>query len=222
MLPPEATILAGVNLQHLRASPLLPQLPPSVSSLLDSLAGAQSVLMASDGARYLVLTRGAAPPGAASLGRKLAGMGSADWLRAAASAHGDGGNALLPPAESIAASADIWIAAAGSANLPVSGNGDNLNHLLHATQYATLSVRLGDRVALEAIGTCSADEPARRLEETVRAFVGMGAGATARQPALSALLRRVRVTRHGRGVHVTLVIEAGELTAVLKLFGVGS
>lgn len=222
LIPPEATILAGVNLGHLRASPLRQQFPAAVSALLDSLAAAQSVLIASDGTRYLVLTRGAAPTGATALGRGLAGSGSADWLRAAASPHSGGRNVLLPRAEPIAASADIWIAAAGNANLPVSGNGENLNNLLHSTQYATLSVRLADSVALEANGMCSGAEPARHLEETVRAFVSIGAGATARQPGLSGLLRRVRVTRDGRTIHVNLAVEAVELTAVLKLFGVGS
>ena len=51
------------------------------------------------------------------------------------------------------------------------------------------------------------------------AFVGIGAGVTARQPELSGLLRRIRVTRDGRAVHVTLAVPAAELQAVLKLFG---
>ena len=218
LVPPEATILAGVNLAHMRASPLRKQFPPAAAALLDSMGAAKSVLIASDGARYLALTRGTAPAGGTALGHGVSGSGSPDWLRTRSA----GKNALVPLAGPIAAAADIWVAAAGNANLPVSGNGENLNNLLHATRYTTLSVRLDDRVAVEAIGTCSADEAAQHLEETVRAFVGIGAGATARQPGLSGLLRRVRITREGRAVRVSLTVEAAELTQVLKLVGVGS
>ena len=217
-VPPEATILAGVNLERVRSSPLRPQFPPAALAFLDSLAAARSALVASDGNRYLVLTRGEVA-GFTVLGHGVEGSGSPDWLSFAWTRGSATSNALLARAEPVAASADIWIAAAGNANLPVSGNGENLNNLLHSTEYATLSVRLTDNVALEAMGLCSAPEPARHLEETVRAFVSIGAGATARQPELSGLLRRIRVTRDGRAVHVTLVVQAAELQGVLKLFG---
>ena len=224
-VPAAATILAGVDLDRVRTSPLYRQLPPAASGFLDALGPARSVLVASDGARYLVLARGdfrEAPSGAALLGKGLAGMGSPDWLEAAR--HGGGGrgkNALLARAAPIAASADIWMVVAGAASLPVSGNGENLNNLLHATEYTTLSVRLTDKVALEVVGICPGPEPARHLEETVRAFVNIGAGATARQPAISGLLRRIQVTRDGRAVHVILVAQAAELQTVLKLLGIG-
>jgi hypothetical protein len=225
-VPPGATILAGVHLDGVRASPLYRQLPAAASGFLDSLGQARSVLVASDGARYVVLSSGdfrVAPAGATLLGKGLAGMGSPDWLEAAR--HGEEGagkNALLARARPIAATADMWMAAAGGANLPLTGNGENLNNLLHATQYATLSVRLTDNVALEVVGICPGPEPAQHLEETVRAFVSIGAGATARQPAISSLLRRIQVTRHGSAVHVILVAQAAELQTVLKLLGIGS
>jgi len=225
-VPPGATVLAGVHLDRVRASPLYRQLPAAASGLLDSLGQARSVLVASDGARYLVLSRGdfrEAPAGATLLAKGLAGMGSPDWLEAARhGGQGAGKNALLARASPIAASADIWMAAAGSANLPLTGNGENLNNLLHATQYATLSVRLTDKLALEVVGMCPGPEPARHLEETVRAFIGIGAGATARQPAISGLLRRIQVTRDGSAVHVVLVAQAAELQNVLKLLGIGA
>jgi hypothetical protein len=216
-VPAAATILAGANLDRLRTSPLHRQLPPAALAFLESLGGAGSVLVASDGGNYLVLTRGdfrRAPPGATLLGQGLAAVGSPDWLRAAASRHGRPAaatNGLLARAEPLAAAAEIWIAAAGNANLPLSGNGENLNRLLHATQYATLTVRLTDQVSLDVVGMCSGPEPARHLEETVRAFVTLGAAGTARQPAVSGLLRRIRVTRDGRVVYVTLVAQAAEL-----------
>jgi hypothetical protein len=108
--------------------------------------------------------------------------------------------------------------AAGNANLPVSGNGENLTGLLHATAYATLSVRLTDQVALEVVGMCRGPESARHLEETVRAFASLGAAATARQPAVSGLLRRIRVSRDDRAVHVTLAAAPAELEPLFRLF----
>ena len=221
-VPPGATILAGVHLDRVRASPLYRQLPAAASGFLDSLGQARSVLVASDGVRYLALTTGEVPPGFTALGPGVGGTGSPDWLRAASTRGNTVTNALLAPAGPVAASADIWLAAAGRANLPLSGNGENLNNLLHSTQYATLSVRLTDGVALQVVGLCPGPEPARHLEETVRAFIGIGAGASARQPGISGLLRRIRVTRDGSAVHVVLFAQAAELLTVLKLLGIGS
>ncbi len=183
-------------------------------------------MIASDGSNYLVLTRGdfrQAPPGTTMLGQGLAAVGSSDWLRAAAAQHGrSGANGLLARAEPIAAAADIWIAAAGSANLPVSGNGENLNRLLHQTEYATLTVRLTGNVAIDVTGMCLGPEAALRLEETVRAIVSLGAAGTARQPAVSGLLRRIQVTRDGRAVHLTLGAQAAELGTIFRLLAIGS
>jgi hypothetical protein len=225
-VPAGATILAGVNLDRVRASPLHLQLPPAILAFLESISGARSVLAASDGTNYLVLTRGdfrQAPSGTTLLGQGLAAVGSSDWLRAAASQHGRSGpNGLLARAEPIAAAADIWMAAAGSANLPVSGNGENLNRLLHQTEFTTLTIRLTDNVTIDATGMCRGPEAALHLEETVRAIVTLGAAGTARQPALSGLLRRIRVTRDGRVVHLTLEAQAAELQTVFRLLAIGS
>lgn len=216
-VPAAATILAGVNLERVRASPLHQELPPAALAFLESLGGARSVLVASDGGNYLALTRGdfrEAPAGGTLLGRGLAAVGSPGWVRAAASQYGRGTaakNGLLARAEPLAAAAEIWMTAAGTANLPVSGNGGNLNTLLHATEYATLTVRLTNRVSLDVVGMCRGPEPARQLEETVRAMVTLGAAGTARQPAISSLLRRIRVSREDRAVHLTLVAQAAEL-----------
>ncbi|HEX3744790.1 MAG TPA: hypothetical protein VHW09_12700 [Bryobacteraceae bacterium] len=222
-IPDSATILAGVHLDRVRNSPLRQQFPPTAAAFLESLGATRSALIASDGARYLVLAHGdfrVAPAGSTLLARGLAAAGSPDWLHAATVRQAAGRNWLLPHAENIAG-ADIWMAAAGNAHLPVTGNGENLNGLLHATQYTTLTVGLSDPVTLELVANCSGDEPARHLEESVRALANIGAGVTARQPELSGLLRRIRVTREGSAVHVTLAVPAEELPAVLKMFGAG-
>lgn len=216
-VPSAATILAGVNLDRVLASPLRQQLPPAALAFLESLTGARAVLVASDGGRYLVLTRGdfrQAPAGATLLAPGVAAAGSSDWLSAAVSRHNGGAaNALLARAEPAAATGDIWLVAAGSATFPLSGNGDNVNRLLHATQYSTLSVRLTDQVSLDAVGVCRDPESARHVEETARAWVTLGAAGAARQSAVSGLLRRIQVSRADRAVHVTLVAQASELKA---------
>lgn len=223
-VPSGATILAGVNLERVRASSLRPRFPAAARTFIDSLGGAGSVLVASDGSDFLVLTRyanGQAPSGATLLGPGLAALGTPGWLRAATSQRRHRAadtNSLMERAEPLAAAAGIWVVAAGNAHLPVSGNGENLNRLLHATEYATLSVRLTDRIALDAVGTCSGPESARHLEETVRAYLALGAAGTARQPALSGLLRQVRVDRDDRAVRLTLVAQASQLEPLYKLF----
>jgi hypothetical protein len=219
-VPPAATILAGVNLDRVRASPLHQRIPPAALAFLESLGAAHSVLVASDGSNFLILTRGdfrQATPGATLLAPGLAAVGSPDWVRAAASRHG-AANGLLVRAGPLAAAAEIWIVAAGNATLPVSGNGENLNRLLHATEYATLTVRLTDGVALEAVGMCRGAEVAQHLEETVRAIITLGAAGARRQPALAAMLRRIRVSREDRAVRINLMAQADELGPLLGMF----
>jgi hypothetical protein len=223
-VPPGATILAGVNLVRLRASPLHRQLPPAALAFLAPLDEANALLVASDGTNYLAVTHGSfrqAPSGATLLTPGLAAAGSTGWLRAAESrqhGHGGGATPLLERAGPVAAASDIWMVAAGNADLPLSGNGDNLNRLLHATEYATLSVRLTDRIDLEVVGVCRGPGPARQLEETVRAFLTLSAAGTARQPGISGLLRRVRLSRNDRAIHLALEAQPAELEPLSRLF----
>lgn len=159
--------------------------------------------------------------GATLLGRGFAAAGSPEWVRSAEARHRQGGssrNALLPYAGPLSTSSDLWLVAAGNAHLPVTGNGENVNRLLHATQYATLTVRLADPISLDAMATCGNSQTAQHLEETVRAYATLGAAGTSRQPALSALLRRIRVTRDDRAVHLTLAAPADELQPLLQMF----
>jgi hypothetical protein len=223
-MPPAAVILAGVNLDRLRASPLRQQLPPAAALFLQPLDQAASLLVASNGSDYLAVSRGTfrqAPAGATLLAPGLAAAGSPEWLRAATARprpETAGAAALLERAEPLAAGSEIWMVASGSATFPVSGNGENVNRLLHGAEYATLSIRLTGRIAIEAVGMCATADAARHLEETLRAFVTLGAGASARQPALAGLLRRIRVSRDDRAVHLNLLAESADLEQILKLF----
>jgi hypothetical protein len=222
-VPPGAVILAGVNLDRLRASPLDRELPPAAAVFLEPLRNAASLLLASDGSDYLAVSRGPflqAPAGATLLAPGLAAAGSPGWLRAATARRrsgATGATALLERAEPLAAASEIWVVASGKASFPVSGNGENLNRLLHATEYATLSVRLANGITLEATGVCADADAARHLEETVRAMVTLGAAASARQTAIASLLKRIRTSRDARAVHLNLLAQPADLEQLLKL-----
>jgi hypothetical protein len=219
-VPAGANILAGVNLQRLRASPLYPQLPPAAAVFLAPLGNAESLLVASHGSEYLALSRGAfrqAPAGAVLLHPGIAGAGSPAWLRNAAARSG-GSSPLLERAKAVADASEIWMVADGAATLPVTGNAANLNRLLHSTQYATLSVRLTSNISIDVEGMCGTADSARQLEGTLRAFLSLGAAAEGHQQAVAGLLKRIRISRDDRAVHMTLTVDAGELAQFLKLF----
>jgi hypothetical protein len=222
-LPPDTVILGGVDCQRLRASPVYPKLPAAAAALLEPLRPATYLLLASNGRDYLAIGRGPfgqAPPGATLLAPDLAAAGSPDAVRAATARHRRGvtGAALVALAEKLASGREIWIVAMGNATLPVSGNAENLNRLLHATEYATLAVRVTDGIEAEATGVCGTAEAARRLEEELRAMASIAAAAEARQPAIAAQLRAIQVSREERTVRVDLRADAAGVEQLLRLF----
>ena len=223
-VPTDAVALAGVNLDRLRASPLRQRLPPAALAFLEPLRDADSLLFASNGADYLFFASGAfrqPPAGTTLLAPGLAAAGSPAWLRAAGARRQSPSEVPSPlwqHSQPLAAAGEIWIAVAGSANLPVTGNAENLNRLLHTTQYSTLSLRLANSMELAVVGMCATPESARRLEETVRAMFTLGAAASSRQPALAGLLKRVRVSREDRAVHLNLSAAPADIDQLLKLF----
>lgn len=223
-VPSGAIALAGVNLNGLRASPLRQQLPPAATAFLEPLSDADSMLLASSGSDYLLLSGGSfrqAPSGSTLVAPGVAAAGSPPWLRAAVAQHRSGSkvaSALWEHAEPLAAASEIWIVAAGTANLPVTGNAENLNRLLHTTEYSTLSLRLTNSMAFEIVGMCATPESARHLEETLRAILTLGAAGSARQPALASLLKRIRIRREERAVHLNLLAEPADLQQLSRLF----
>jgi hypothetical protein len=219
-VPSSTLILGGVNLHRLRASPLYRQLPPSAALFLQPLKDADSLLVASNGIDYLALTHGGfreAPPGETLLAPGVAAAGSSGWLAAAAKPRSTPRPAVLDRAEPLAASSEIWMVVAGGATLPLTGNAENINRLLHSTQYTTLSIRLIDNLAIEMVGVCTTADAAQQLEGTVRAMVNLAAAAEAHQAALAGLLKRIRITREDRAVHLRLSADAGELGQILGL-----
>jgi hypothetical protein len=144
-------------------------------------------------------------------------MGSAEWVRQAAHSTAVS-NGLLFRAAPLASAADIWVAVVGGARLPLTGNGENLNGLIQTTEYSVITIRLGERVELAITGVCRDADSGRRLEETVRAMITLGAAGTAKQPAISELLRQIRLTRDDRTVHLILSVPVEQMETVLKLF----
>jgi len=140
-MPPGATVIAGIDLDRLRATPLFAKIPEPFR----------------DGSYALVGYDGKALVTASRTGSRVSVSGGAvkgnppDLLR-----H--------------ASDAPIWIVARGSSTLPLTGNLSNLNRLLHQTQYTMVTARVGERVDLEMTGVCVSPEVAQHLEENVRAI----------------------------------------------------
>ncbi|MGD0872742.1 MAG: hypothetical protein ABSB88_24635 [Bryobacteraceae bacterium] len=222
-VPADTVILGGVDCERLRASPVYRKLPAAVRAILEPLRPATYLLLAFNGRDYLAIGRGPfgqAPPGATLLARDLAVAGPADAVRAATAQHrrGVAGTPLVGLAERLAAGREIWIVAMGNATLPVSGNAQNLNRLLHSTEYATLGVHVTDGIEAEATGVCGTAEGARRLEEELRAMASIAAAAEARQPGIAAELRAIQVSREERTVRVDLRAGAAGVEQLLRLF----
>jgi hypothetical protein len=223
-VPADTVLLGGIDCERLRASPMFRKLPAAVTALLEPLRPATYLLLASNGKDYLAIGRGPfgqAPPGATPLTPDLAILGSPDAVRAATAQHRRGvagAPGLVGRAESLAGGREIWIVAIGSAMLPVSGNAQNLNRLLHSTEYATLAVHVTDGIEAEATGVCGTAEGARRLEEELRAMASVAAAAEARQPGIAAELRAIQVSRDGRTVRVNWRADAAGVEQLLRLF----
>ena len=223
-LTADTSAVAGVNLDRLRASELYRTIPPDAAGLLESARNAGYILAAYDGKDILVAARGdfgSPPAGAVLLGKNIAVFGSPAAVRAAAAQYNSGqtgARRLLDRAESVAAD-PLWMAVRGGASFPLTGNAANLNRLLQLTEYATLGVRLGSRIDLEAAGAGRTPEAARNLEETLRALFSLAAAAAAREPDLTALLGSVQVRREGLTVRATLSAapeQAGRILGLLS------
>jgi hypothetical protein len=198
---PTATVaLAGVDLDRLRASPLVAKLPPVALAFLEPYGHAHYVVIAATGVELLTIARGVVP-GATQLAPDLALSGAPDLIAAATAAHPAAG--ILAQAESVAAS-PVWIAVRGGVALPLEGNLANVNNLLRDTEYVTLAVQPGDPTELLLVARCPSPEATLRFEQSFRALVSLTIGANARQPATAGMLHSIRIGREERVVHVSL------------------
>jgi hypothetical protein len=222
-IPAGTRALAGLNLDALRQSSLYAQSPQSARAALDFVPGASRLTLAWNGKDLLTLAEGdfaAAPSGFTLISSHLAAGGSADGIREAQTRRrtGDtGAPVLLAQAAGLAPDHAIWAAAAGDADLPLTGNFANLNRLLHYSRYTTAAARVTDRLEIEADATCADPGQARELEETLRAFASLLSAAGGRHSDLSAIWSNLHVGAHNSTVRATLSLSPEESTKALAL-----
>ena len=209
-IPADTPLVAGLNLDDLRASPLYPKLPPAVRAFAEPLRDAGYLLLASHGRDLLAIARGRfreAPPGATLVAPGLAVTGSPDSVGAAIAQHKTGRNGapdLLARAASLADGKQIWMVARGGVALPVTGNAANLNRLLRDTEYTAIAARIGSGIEIEVTAAGLTADAGREFEENLRAILSLTAAANARQPELVALIHSIQISREDRTVRAAL------------------
>ncbi len=212
-VPTATAVLAGVDLDRVRASPLFAKLPPGALAFLGPFDHAHYVLIAYTGSSLLTIARGVVP-GATQLAPDLALWGAPSLISAATAAHPPA--AILGPAESVAASqSPIWIAVRGGIVLPLEGNLANVNNLLRVAEYATLAAQPGDPAEFELAARCPTPDAALRFEQSLRAVVSLVAAANARPPATAGVLQSIRIGREDRMVHASLSAPLDALAGLL-------
>jgi hypothetical protein len=213
-LPASTQVAAGLRLDAVRRSPLFAKLPDSARSLLDPASGADYLLLAMTPEGVIAAALGnfrTAPPGATLLTPRVALSGSEAVVRQAMSSHAAGTRSeLIGVAEPIAAAFPIWIAARGSATLPLTGNLANLNNLLHATRFTTIGLQPSDPVTLDATGICASPAAAERLEETFRAMVSLAKAAGKRAGSVDS----IRYHTEGAQLRVAASLPLGSLDSL--------
>jgi hypothetical protein len=209
-VPPDTVVLAGFQLDQLRATSLYRSLPSSAVAAGQSLHDASYLLAASNGREVLFLARGnfrEAPPGATLISGNLALAGSADSVRAALAQHQTGvagAQRLLELAAGVAGGRQVWMVAQGGITLPLTGNSANLNRILHYTDYVTLAAQIDSRIQIDATGVCRSADAGRQLEESLRAILTLIAAAGGRQSEMAATLHSIEIRRDGLSVHATM------------------
>jgi len=144
-MPAGATVVAGIDLERLRPTPLFAKIP-------EPLRNASYALVGYDGKDLVTASRA---------GSRV--TVSPDAVK------GDPPDLLQHASDS-----PIWIVARGHSRLPLAGNLANLNPLLQQTEYTTVTAHVvGDRIHWEITGVCVSPEIARHLEENVRAIASL-------------------------------------------------
>jgi hypothetical protein len=223
-IPAGTLVLAGVNLDGLRAAPLYSKLPAAAVAMAGAFTEASSALLAYNGKDLLAIARGSFPkaPAGATLAAPNVALFGTPQLVAAAIAQRRlrtaGVPALLARAESIASGQQIWVVMQGGVAFPLSGNAANLNQLLRNAESASVTASFSSGLALEVTAIGRTSDAARNIEETVRADITLAAAAEARQPDLAKLLRSIRIDREDRSVRIALSADqdaAAKLLAAL-------
>jgi hypothetical protein len=204
-VPPSATLLAGIDLVRLRASPFYAKLPPAVLTLLDPLREASFLMLASDGHNLLSIARGPfgqAPAGATLVSKDVAISGTPDFMSAAQTAHL--ASSLVAYAGTIASGVQVWIVAQGGVTLPLTGNAANLNRLLRDCENSAITVKLGSTMELSFTALGRTSDAAQKVEDTLRATITLTIAGESRSTDMVALLRSIQLTRDDRTVRATV------------------
>jgi len=213
-VPADTIVLAGVDLNGLRAAPIYSKLPPAAVALAGSFSTASSALLAYNGKELLVIARGhfaQAPPGATLASPDLAVFGSPELVAASLAqhrSHATGAPALVALGESIAAGRQIWVVAQGGAPFALTGNAANLNQILRNSETITIAANLGAGLALAVTAIGRSASAARSIEETLRADITLAAAAEARHPDFARLLHSIQIDRDDWTVRITLSADA--------------
>jgi hypothetical protein len=202
-VPPGTTILAGADLDAVRASPVYSKLPPTVQAAVEPFQEAHYLLFAYNGKELLAILRGPfrKPPSDATLvGSDVALAGSPDVIRAAIAQEklAKPGN---PGLAAHASKSAIWVAIQGGTALPLTGNAANLDRLLRDARYASITLQPGNPIDVAAIVEATTPQAAMDVEQTLRAVITLTAAADRRQ---AALLHSIRITRDDRTVHASV------------------
>ncbi len=222
-IPADTLALAGVNVAAVNALPVSRSLPLGDKIVGGSIGEASYALLAFNGKELLVAVRqkfGEPPPGVKLLARDIAVAASPELTRAASAQFASrrtGAAWLLDHASSVTKS-PIWAVSVGGVTLPLSGNAANLNRLLQAADYFTVSVSFTDGIHIELAGAGKDEASSRKIEETLRAFLSLAASAAARQPELAGPLRAAAVRREGIVVHAAVNGAAEQSSRLLNLF----
>jgi hypothetical protein len=216
-VPPGSTALAFLDLDQLRASPLIGHLPANVAAMLEPFRNAHRVLIASCGSELLAIARGVVP-GATQVPRNVSLLGAPDLIAAGTVTHPRA--PLLAIAEPVARGHAIWIAVQGGITLPLEGNLANVNTLLRDAESATVTVDLHgpatSQLTTQLAAHCNSPAAAVHFEQTVRAIVSLTAATTRRQPAMNALWNGIEITRDDRVVRATGSLSADALAHLLR------
>ena len=221
-VPADAVLVAGIDLAALRNSPLYRKL--AASPFAAQLEGVSFALVAYNGKELLIAGRGdfhSPPAGALMLQPNLAVYGSPEEVALAKAQFKSkrvGAPKLLAKAEAVAPGTQVWIAARGSAPLPLSGNAANLTAILRKADFLTLTAQTGSGIVLELRASAPSDSAARAIEETLRADFTLAAAGESKQPELAAALRSVQVSRMDRDVRVTLAANDEIAARLMAMF----
>jgi hypothetical protein len=209
-VPADTVVLAGLNLDEIRAAPIYRSLPPNALATVQALHDASYLLIAYNARDLLLLARGRfreAPPGATLVSSELAVAGPPESIRAAIAQHRSGvtvSHRLLDLASGVAGGRQMWIVAQGGVTLPLTGNVANLNRILRLTDSVTLAAQIDSRIQVEATGVGRTSDAGRQLEESLRAILTFAAAGSGRKSEIAAMLNSVEIRRDGLTVHATL------------------